>query len=87
VAVKLLKTKCPHCSAPIRIDTTADHITCEFCRQSSLLERPGRKVERNAQTMHFATIDVAAAQQARRKVIVILVRIREIRPIWKQISQ
>jgi uncharacterized membrane protein len=78
---KLIKTKCPNCGAPIRIDLGGETATCEFCHHTSLLARKGRAPQRTQATMHLKTIDVDAARQRARTMILVIVLLLTFLPI------
>lgn len=69
----LVRTKCPHCNAPLKVDPGVDQVTCEFCQHSSLIAKKGQEPRRTQATMHFKTIDVDAAKARARKIVLIVV--------------
>ncbi len=36
---KLVSAKCPHCGAPVQIPKDGDHLTCQYCKSSSFIQR------------------------------------------------
>ena len=36
--MKLLKTICPHCGAPLQVDSKAQQAVCEYCGMTTLIE-------------------------------------------------
>lgn len=36
--MKLLKTICPHCGAPLQVDSRAQQAVCEYCGMATLIE-------------------------------------------------
>lgn len=69
----LVRTKCPHCSAPLKIDPALEQVTCDFCHNSALVTRKDRPPTRTAATMHLKTIDLDAAARFRRIIVTIVV--------------
>lgn len=77
----LVRTKCPHCNAPLKIDPGAEQVTCEFCQHSSLIAKKGQEPRRTQATMHFKTIDVDAAKARARKIVLFVVLGTSLLPI------
>lgn len=78
---KLIKTKCPNCGAPIRIDPGSETATCEFCHHTSLLARRGQAPRRTQATMHLKTIDVDAAQRRAKTMVLVIVLLLTFLPL------
>ena len=36
---KLVSAKCPHCGAPVQLPAAGEHLTCQYCNNSSFIQR------------------------------------------------
>lgn len=79
---RLLKTQCPQCHAPLKIDAGDEVVTCEFCGNSSVVQRGTQAPPRTAATAHMGTIQLAELQRAQvRKIVIAIVALTVVGPL------
>ena len=63
---RLVPVKCPNCGANVRIDPDRDYATCDYCKTSSFVQTPARRLPEEARQQNQMTFDVEAYQSALR---------------------
>jgi hypothetical protein len=63
---RLVPVKCPNCGANVRIDPDRDIATCSYCKTSSFVQTPTRRLPDEARRDNPMVFDVAAYQNSLR---------------------